>query len=95
MDLTIMREFLKDKLAKYKIPSLLKIVQELPKNVMGKVNKKELVKIFDHNIWYLCNLEKCMLYILDKEINNIVLLLNYPKINLDTKNSVDKEDKSV
>jgi malonyl-CoA/methylmalonyl-CoA synthetase len=47
MDLTILKEFLKDKLAKYKIPSLLKIVQELPKNAMGKVNKKELTKLFN------------------------------------------------
>ncbi|PKK72570.1 acetyl-CoA synthetase-like protein [Rhizophagus irregularis] len=47
MDLNILKEFLKDRLAKYKIPSLLKIVQDLPKNAMGKVNKKELIKLFD------------------------------------------------
>ena len=47
MDLTTLREFSKNELAKYKIPSLLKIVQELPKNAMGKVNKKELVTLFD------------------------------------------------
>lgn len=46
MDPNILKEFLKDRLAKYKIPSLLKIVQELPKNAMGKVNKKELSKLF-------------------------------------------------
>ena len=47
MDLTTLREFSRDELANYKIPSLLKIVQELPKNAMGKVNKKELIKLFD------------------------------------------------
>ncbi|RIA98255.1 hypothetical protein C1645_870809 [Glomus cerebriforme] len=50
MDLTILRKSLKNKLANYKIPSLLKIVQELPKNAMGKVNKKELVKLFDKKV---------------------------------------------
>jgi non-ribosomal peptide synthetase component E (peptide arylation enzyme) len=29
----------------YYLPSLLKVLGELPKNAMGKVNKKELVKI--------------------------------------------------
>ncbi|KAL0485636.1 malonyl-CoA/methylmalonyl-CoA synthetase [Acrasis kona] len=37
-----LREFLKDKMASYKIPSELKIVKEIPKNAMGKVNKKQL-----------------------------------------------------
>jgi malonyl-CoA/methylmalonyl-CoA synthetase len=50
MDLTTLREFTKDELAKYKTPSLLKIIQELPKNAMGKVNKKELVKLFDQEV---------------------------------------------
>lgn len=55
-----MRRALKDKLASYKIPQELKVVEELPKNAMGKsmysrplllvlsnifeVNKKSLVK---------------------------------------------------
>ena len=55
-----MRRALKDKLANYKIPQQLKIVEEIPKNAMGKgkpfasvdrqmlilraVNKKSLVK---------------------------------------------------
>lgn len=54
-----MRRALKDKLANYKIPQEMKVVEELPKNAMGKsksgchfvdkvltfaVNKKSLVK---------------------------------------------------
>ncbi|KAL6716743.1 hypothetical protein ACLMJK_006311 [Lecanora helva] len=39
-----MRRALKDKLANYKIPQELKTVEELPKNAMGKINKKSLVK---------------------------------------------------
>lgn len=39
-----MRRALKDRLAGYKIPQELKVVEEVPKNAMGKVNKKTLVK---------------------------------------------------
>ena len=39
-----MRRALKDALAGFKIPQELKVVEELPKNAMGKVNKKALVK---------------------------------------------------
>ena len=39
-----MRRALKDKLAGYKIPQEMKVVPEIPKNAMGKVNKKNLVK---------------------------------------------------
>ncbi|KAI9793608.1 MAG: hypothetical protein M1835_007160 [Candelina submexicana] len=39
-----MRRALKDKLAKYKIPQEIKVVEDVPKNAMGKVNKKSLVK---------------------------------------------------
>ncbi|XP_044265266.1 malonate--CoA ligase ACSF3, mitochondrial [Tribolium madens] len=36
-----------EKLAKYALPSVLKIVNEIPKNAMGKVNKKQLIdKLF-------------------------------------------------
>ena len=34
----------KDKMPKYWIPNKLKSLPEMPRNVMGKVNKKELVK---------------------------------------------------
>lgn len=39
-----MRRALKDKLANYKIPQELKIVESIPRNAMGKINKKSLVK---------------------------------------------------
>ncbi|EXJ81272.1 hypothetical protein A1O3_07562 [Capronia epimyces CBS 606.96] len=39
-----MRRALKDRLANYKIPQELKVVESIPRNAMGKVNKKSLVK---------------------------------------------------
>ncbi|KAI9810186.1 MAG: hypothetical protein M1827_006632 [Pycnora praestabilis] len=39
-----LRRSLKDKLANYKIPQEMKVVNEIPKNAMGKINKKALVK---------------------------------------------------
>ncbi|CAG8525590.1 7361_t:CDS:2, partial [Dentiscutata heterogama] len=47
LDLKQLREFAKDNLARYKLPTLLKVINEMPKNAMGKVNKKELVKLFN------------------------------------------------
>lgn len=42
-----MRRALKEKLVAYKIPQDLKVVEGIPRNAMGKVNKKELVgKVF-------------------------------------------------
>ena len=38
-----MRRSLKDRLVAYKIPQDLKVVEEIPRNAMGKVNKKDLV----------------------------------------------------
>ncbi|KAI5371174.1 Putative AMP-dependent synthetase/ligase, AMP-binding enzyme domain, ANL domain-containing protein [Septoria linicola] len=38
-----MRRALKDKLVAYKIPQDMKVVEKIPRNAMGKVNKKELV----------------------------------------------------
>ena len=42
IDLPYIQQSCKDKMAKYKIPKLLKVVDEIPKNAMGKINKKEL-----------------------------------------------------
>ncbi|KAJ3174090.1 Acyl-CoA synthetase member 3, mitochondrial [Geranomyces variabilis] len=42
-----LKAFLKDKLAPYKIPRRYLAVKELPRNVMGKVNKKQLVGYFE------------------------------------------------
>ncbi|OAP62415.1 hypothetical protein AYL99_04618 [Fonsecaea erecta] len=39
-----MRRALKDKLVNYKIPQELKVVESIPRNAMGKINKKMLVK---------------------------------------------------
>lgn len=40
-----MRRALKDKLVAYKIPQDMKVVESLPRNAMGKINKKELVPL--------------------------------------------------
>lgn len=39
-----MRRALKNRLANYKIPQVLKVVDHIPRNAMGKINKKLLVK---------------------------------------------------
>ncbi|KAJ3149519.1 hypothetical protein HDU86_006924 [Geranomyces michiganensis] len=41
-----LKAFLKDKLAPYKVPRRYLTVGELPRNIMGKVNKKQLVGYF-------------------------------------------------
>lgn len=46
LDLKTLRNTLKPKLAFYKVPTLLKVVDELPKNAMGKVTKKALIPLF-------------------------------------------------
>ena len=44
LDLGMLKEWCKDKMAKYWTPTELRILEEMPRNVMGKVNKKELIK---------------------------------------------------
>lgn len=44
MSLQSLRLWCADHLAKYKIPSELKVADEIPKNAMGKVNKRDLVR---------------------------------------------------
>ncbi|KAL1611887.1 hypothetical protein SLS60_000109 [Paraconiothyrium brasiliense] len=39
-----MRRALKEILANYKIPQEMKVIDEIPRNAMGKINKKQLVK---------------------------------------------------
>ncbi|GAB0136996.1 hypothetical protein EsDP_00005279 [Epichloe bromicola] len=39
-----MRRALKSRLVNYKIPQVMKIVDHIPRNAMGKINKKQLVK---------------------------------------------------
>ncbi len=45
--LEMLRKWAVDKLAKYKIPSDLLVVEELPRNVMGKVMKPAVRKLFE------------------------------------------------
>ncbi|EEP77548.1 conserved hypothetical protein [Uncinocarpus reesii 1704] len=44
LDLQSFRTRLKEELAHYKVPTVLKIVDSIERNAMGKVNKKDLVK---------------------------------------------------
>lgn len=46
LDLESLRAWAKDLLAVYKVPSLLRILDDLPRNAMGKVVKPEVVKLF-------------------------------------------------
>lgn len=39
-----MRRALKNRLANYKIPQVLRVVDHIPRNAMGKINKKQLVQ---------------------------------------------------
>lgn len=41
-----LRNWCQDRMSLYKIPSLLLVLDEIPKNAMGKVNKKDLAKLF-------------------------------------------------
>ena len=47
LDIKSLREWGSNFLAPYKLPKLLRLVESIPRNAMGKVNKKQLVKIFD------------------------------------------------
>jgi malonyl-CoA/methylmalonyl-CoA synthetase len=47
LTLTALRVWAKDRLADYKVPTLLAVVNELPCNVMGKVNKPAVLKLFE------------------------------------------------
>lgn len=40
------RDWCQSRLSKYKVPSRLLVVEEIPKNAMGKVNKRSLVSMF-------------------------------------------------
>lgn len=44
LELEALRTWAKTKMPEYAAPTVLKIVTNIPKNAMGKVNKKELVK---------------------------------------------------
>ena len=45
-----LRDWSRDKLPPYSLPKILRVVDQVPRNPMGKVNKKSLVKeIFPEN----------------------------------------------
>ena len=44
MSLEEIREFVSDKLPPYQLPRELKIMDAIPRNAMGKINKKSLKK---------------------------------------------------
>lgn len=46
LDLDGLRAWAGERLAKYKVPSLLRVVKALPKNPLGKVTKPDVVEIF-------------------------------------------------
>lgn len=46
LSLDSLRMWCKDKIANYKIPRKILVVPSIPRNAMGKVNKKDLVKLF-------------------------------------------------
>jgi malonyl-CoA/methylmalonyl-CoA synthetase len=47
MSLQTLQTWCRSRLANYKIPRKIIVVSEIPRNAMGKINKKELVKMFD------------------------------------------------
>ncbi len=47
LELDDLRYWAKQRIAVYKVPTLLKIVDVLPRNVMGKVTKQRVVELFD------------------------------------------------
>ena len=49
LELNNIRDWAKNKMPHYSMPTKLKTMKELPRNAMGKVNKKELVKIAFEN----------------------------------------------
>ena len=44
IELESLQGFAAEKLAPYQIPKLLRVLDEMPRNAMGKINKKALVK---------------------------------------------------
>jgi non-ribosomal peptide synthetase component E (peptide arylation enzyme) len=44
LELSTLRTQLKQEMAPYKIPTILKLVDGIERNAMGKVNKKDLLK---------------------------------------------------
>lgn len=60
-------EFLAEKLPKYAQPKIYKVVKELPKNAMGKINKKQVLKsIFS---WYFQDCQVLIIFFCAFKLN--------------------------
>lgn len=46
-DLSEFKEWCKSRLPKYSIPRFVQVVDKIPKNQLGKVNKKELILLYE------------------------------------------------
>lgn len=46
LTLTELRSWCEERIASYQIPSIIKLIDEIPRNAMGKFNKKEIVRDF-------------------------------------------------
>ena len=46
LDLGTLRKHLKEEMAAYKVPTILEIVDSIERNAMGKVNKKDILKLY-------------------------------------------------
>jgi malonyl-CoA/methylmalonyl-CoA synthetase len=49
LEVEALRAWGKERLAPYKVPTLLRALPELPRNAMGKVTKPELARLFETN----------------------------------------------
>ena len=50
LDIEKLKEWLNEKLPSYKTPKKYIIQDDLPRNVMGKVTKKDITKLFTNNL---------------------------------------------
>lgn len=46
MSLSDLKQWASGRMIPYQIPTVLLVVEELPRNAMGKVNKKELIAMY-------------------------------------------------
>lgn len=46
LTLSELRSWCDERIASYQIPSIIKLIKEIPRNAMGKINKKEIVRDF-------------------------------------------------
>lgn len=48
LDLVKLKEWAKAKLPPYEVPTVIRTVKSIPRNILGKVNKKDLVNVVFH-----------------------------------------------